>query len=149
MINVAVIGGGASGIGAAWGLSRAACKVTIFEGEQHLGGAGSFAEVPLSNGHSISIDLGFNAFNRAVFTNLAVLFDELGLKSRPANQDVSLMRADGALIWYTESGQIHFVERPDDEPRVPRVRCGSERGVVDQLRHHRNCDGGVCRAKRC
>lgn len=116
MINVAVIGGGASGIGAAWGLSRAACKVTIFEGEQHLGGAGSFAEVPLSNGHSISIDLGFNAFNRAVFTNLAVLFDELGLKSRPANQDVSLMRADGALIWYTVSGQIHFVERPYDEP---------------------------------
>jgi predicted NAD/FAD-binding protein/CRP-like cAMP-binding protein len=117
MINVAVIGGGVSGIGAAWGLTKAACKVTIFEREQHLGGACSFANVPLSNGHSISIDLDFYAFNRAAFTNLAALFDELGLKSGSANQDASLMRPDGALIWYTESGQIHFVERIYDEPR--------------------------------
>jgi predicted NAD/FAD-binding protein len=115
MTNVAVIGGGASGIGAAWGLTKAACKVTIFEREHHLGGACSFADVHLENGQSISIDLGFNSFNRAAFTNLVALFEELGLKSRPANQDASLMRPDGAVIWYTESGQIHFVERIYDE----------------------------------
>ena len=115
MINVAVIGGGTSGIGAAWGLTKAACMVTIFERAQHLGGACSIARVPLPNGPSISIDLGFNTFNRAAFTNLVALFEELGLKSRPANKDTSLMRPDRAVVWYTESGQIHFVERIYDE----------------------------------
>ncbi|GAB4515522.1 MAG: NAD(P)/FAD-dependent oxidoreductase [Anaerolineae bacterium] len=40
-VNVAIVGAGAGGLAAAYDLSRAGCRVTIFEAEDHVGGLAS------------------------------------------------------------------------------------------------------------
>jgi predicted NAD/FAD-binding protein/CRP-like cAMP-binding protein len=117
VVNVAVIGGGAAGIGAAWELTRAGCRVTVFERQAHLGGSCLAAKVGLGNGKSIFVDVGLSEFNRATFVNLGALFAELGLKSRPINEDISFMRPDGSAVWCTNAGQMRFYTRLGDERR--------------------------------
>lgn len=117
-MKVAVIGGGAAGMGAAWGLTKAGHEVTIVEMEQVLGGQCLGAPVPLPDGGTAWVDVGVSDFNRATFTNVAALFDDLGLEYRPINQDASFMHPDGRLSWFTSNGEIHPpAEGFEDEAR--------------------------------
>ena len=117
MVNVAVVGGGVSGIGAAWELTKAGCRVTVFEREAHLGGGCLAAKVRLGNGESIFVDVALSDFNRATFVNMGALFAELELTSRPINEDISFMRPDGSAVWCTNAGQMRFYTRLADERR--------------------------------
>jgi predicted NAD/FAD-binding protein/CRP-like cAMP-binding protein len=132
-----VIGGGAAGIGAAWGLTKAGCKVTLFERESHLGGYCASAPVPLASGQSILVDAGLGDFNRATFVNLGALFDELGLKSRPINQDASYMRCDGSAVWYTSAEQMNFVEPVLQKSRFQEEIARFSGECVEVLEHPR------------
>ena len=116
-VKVAVIGGGAAGMGAAWGLIKAGFEVTILEHEAALGGQCLGAPVPLPDGGTAWVDVGVSDFNRATFTNVAALFDELGLEYRPICQDASFMHPDGATAWYTTDGTVYPVDGFADEAR--------------------------------
>lgn len=102
-------------MGAAWGLAKSGCEVTLFEQEASLGGHCMATAVPLPGGGEVLVDVGVSDFNRATFTNVSALFDELGLSYRPICQDASFMHADGATAWFSRAGEIHAVEPFADE----------------------------------
>lgn len=76
-LNVAVIGSGISGLGAAWLLSKKH-DVSIFEKNSYLGGHSNtvFAQ---DRDDLIPIDTGFIVYNEANYPNLSALFEHLSV----------------------------------------------------------------------
>ncbi|TRD22313.1 NAD(P)/FAD-dependent oxidoreductase [Palleronia caenipelagi] len=94
--RVAVIGGGISGLAAAWRL-RETHRVVLYESENRLGGhartvmAGKRGDQP--------VDTGFIVFNRMNYPHLSALFDELYVPV--ANSDMSFGASfDGGRFEY-------------------------------------------------
>lgn len=108
-MRTVVIGGGAAGMGAAWGLAKDGHEVTLIEREERLGGHLLACDVSLPDGRTIAIDVGVSDFNRATFTNVGALFDELGLEYHPICQNASFMHPDGRTAWYSDEQGIHAV----------------------------------------
>lgn len=116
-MRTVVIGGGAAGMGAAWGLTKNGHEVTLIEREARLGGHLMACEVPLADGRLIPVDVGVSDFNRATFTNVGALFDELGLEYYPICQHASFMHPDGRTAWYSDDNGIHAIASFADEAR--------------------------------
>ena len=98
--KIAIIGGGISGLGAAYGLADAD-NVTVFEAEHRLGGhartvmAGRNGDVP--------VDTGFIVFNRPNYPELTRLFDAL---------DVPIKPSDMSFAASIDNGRIEYGLRP-------------------------------------
>ncbi len=76
--RLAVIGGGISGLGAAW-LLKDQFDITLFEAEERLGG---HARTCLAGpDRNIPVDTGFMVFNSETYPNLIRMFGELGVAS--------------------------------------------------------------------
>ncbi|XP_056694663.1 uncharacterized protein [Spinacia oleracea] len=99
-MRIAVVGGGISGLGAAFELAKAGAEVTLYEKEDHLGGHAKTVNVD-----GIDIDLGFMIFNRVSCPNLTELFDNLGVDIEPSDLSfsVSLEKGQGCE-WGTQNG---------------------------------------------
>lgn len=113
--TVAVVGGGAAGMGAAYALIKAGLPVTLFEAEPKLGGHCFGVSMPLPDGKSARVDAGVSDFNRATFTTVGNLLTELGVDYYPVCQDASFMTPDGAPVWFSRAGTLHFL-RPPESP---------------------------------
>ena len=106
--RIAVVGGGVSGLGAAWYLS-ANHRVVLFEAEPRLGGhartvtAGRRADQP--------VDTGFIVFNRVNYPLLTTLFDDLGVATVPSKMSFGASIGGGWLEYaLTDWGAI-FAQR--------------------------------------
>lgn len=94
--NIAVIGAGISGMGAAYALSDTS-RVTLFEAEKRLGGhartvmAGKNGDQP--------VDTGFIVFNHANYPRLSRLFDKL---------DVPIAKSDMSFGVSIDGGRIEY-----------------------------------------
>ena len=75
--RIAIVGGGISGLGAAWLLSRAH-DVVLFEAAGRLGGHARTLVVRM-RGRSVPVDTGFIVFNRVNYPHLCRLFAHLDL----------------------------------------------------------------------
>lgn len=117
MANIVVIGGGAAGIGASWGLARHGHRVTLIEREAELGGHCLAVPVPTADGGTAMVDVGVSDFNRATFANVSALFEELGLGWHPVGQDASFMHANGRGAWSMLGGQLVAAEPFTDQQR--------------------------------
>ncbi|HVI32311.1 NAD(P)/FAD-dependent oxidoreductase [Phenylobacterium sp.] len=93
--RIAVIGGGISGLSAAWLLSQAH-SVTLFEADDRLGGHANTAEAPGHHG-PVPVDTGFIVYNEPNYPNFTALLDWLGVASRPADMALSVSLDDGAF----------------------------------------------------
>ncbi len=80
--SIAVVGGGITGLSAAWLLSQRH-QVTLFEREPRLGGHANTVTVATPDG-DCPIDTGFIVYNTACYPNLIALFDLLGVPTAPA-----------------------------------------------------------------
>ena len=87
--TVAVIGGGVSGLTAAYLLARSH-DVTVFESEKRLGGHAHTHQLPGTGGEPISVDSGFIVMNEKTYPNLLRLFSELGVQTRPTEMSMSI-----------------------------------------------------------
>lgn len=116
-MRIAVLGGGAAGMGAAWGLAKNGHAVTLIEREPQLGGHLMACAVPTADGGTVNVDVGVSDFNRNTFTNVGALFDELGLEYYPINQHASFMHPDGRTAWYTNDDGVNPVTPFDDQER--------------------------------
>jgi predicted NAD/FAD-binding protein len=114
LAKVAVVGGGAAGIGAAIALTKAGMDVSLFEAEARLGGHCFGVSVSLWDGRTIRVDAGVSDFNAATCGGLCELMHELDLRTSPVNQDVSFMTADRATVWFSRAGQPQIRQRLDD-----------------------------------
>ncbi|OIO60529.1 MAG: hypothetical protein AUJ55_02145 [Proteobacteria bacterium CG1_02_64_396] len=96
--NVAVIGGGVSGLGVAYFLNQKGVNVTVYEAVHHVGGNCRTVPVP-SVGQAIPggtnpwfkrwVDLGVNDFNKNSYTEIVGMLDRLGVPYAPLEDTIS------------------------------------------------------------
>ncbi|EGG17769.1 hypothetical protein DFA_08768 [Cavenderia fasciculata] len=86
MVKVAVVGGGISGMSAAYLLTQGGHEVTVFEKGDYLGGHTNTVDATFGD-VTVKADTGFLVFNDEKYPNLVRLFKEMGIKS--ADSDVS------------------------------------------------------------
>ncbi|MDP9388899.1 MAG: FAD-dependent oxidoreductase, partial [Actinomycetota bacterium] len=87
-VTVAVVGGGITGLAAAWELAGAGAQVTLFEASERLGGRIRTEEVG-----GRPVDLGPDAFLARV-PDAVALCEELGLAGELVHP-----AAEGAALW--------------------------------------------------
>ena len=106
--KIAIIGGGISGMGAAYKLSKHT-QVTLFEAEPRLGGhartkmAGKRGDQP--------VDTGFIVFNYANYPHMATLFDELNVPVTKSNMSFGASIDGGRLEYGLANLDALFAQR--------------------------------------
>ncbi|MFF3213344.1 NAD(P)/FAD-dependent oxidoreductase [Streptomyces sp. NPDC002886] len=87
--RTAVIGGGVSGLTAAYVLARSH-EVTVYEADDRLGGHAHTHEVKGPDGVVRAVDSGFIVHNDRTYPHLLRLFGELGVATRPTTMSLSV-----------------------------------------------------------
>ena len=87
---IAVIGGGVSGLTAAYLLAQAGEHVTLFEADDRLGGHADTHLVAAERGHQYPVDTGFIVYNDRTYPQLARLFAELGVSGQDSEMSMSV-----------------------------------------------------------
>ena len=87
-MKVAVVGGGISGMGAAYSLHRRH-EVTLFEASPTLGGHAHTVEMT-REGRTVPVDIGFLIYHEWVYPNLSALFRRLGVETQPVRRGLEL-----------------------------------------------------------
>jgi uncharacterized protein len=89
MRQVAVVGGGIAGMGAARRLSQGGCAVTLFEAGDYLGGHTHTHQIEV-DGRLHAVDTGFIVFNPQHYPLLTALFEDLGVASQATTMSFSV-----------------------------------------------------------
>ena len=106
--KIAVIGGGVSGLGAAYALSNT-YQVTLFEAENRLGGhartvfAGKNGKQP--------VDTGFIVFNYPNYPELSQLFSELNVPIAKSDMSFGASLKDGTIEYALRNFDAIFAQR--------------------------------------
>ena len=103
MRRIAVVGGGAAGLAAAWLLSRR-YEVALFEANERVGGHAHTAHVPWRGG-SVPVDVGFIVYNAPTYPNLVAFFAALGVVTEPSDMSFSVS-LDGGRLEYVGQDRI-------------------------------------------
>ncbi|GAA5168420.1 NAD(P)/FAD-dependent oxidoreductase [Viridibacterium curvum] len=96
-LKVAVVGGGISGLGAAWLLSQRHA-VTLFEAGRYAGGHANTVDVTV-DGITHPVDTGFLVFNRRTYPNLCGLFETLQVPVANSEMSFSVSLAQPDIEW--------------------------------------------------
>lgn len=96
--TVAVIGSGVSGLTAAYVL-RLSHAVTLFEGDDRLGGHAHTHDVATSDGQVLGVDSGFIVHNERTYPTLLRLFRELDVPTQPTEMSMSVTCAECGLSY--------------------------------------------------
>ena len=126
--TVAVIGGGVSGLTAAYLLQRTH-HVTLFEADERVGGHAHTHDVPLADGGSLAVDSGFIVLNDRTYPLVRRLFAELGVATRPTEMSMSIS-CDGCGLNYVGgrgANGLFAQRRRAVEPRFWRMLLGIRR----------------------
>jgi predicted NAD/FAD-binding protein len=87
-VNIAVIGAGISGLGAAYVLSRVH-TVRLFERESRLGGHAHTHTVSVGD-RTWVVDTGFLVYNERTYPNFTRLLSQLGVQGQPSDMSFSV-----------------------------------------------------------
>lgn len=117
--NIAVVGAGISGLGAAFMLSNEH-RVTLFEAGPRLGG---HARTKIAGRHGDQpVDTGFIVFNYANYPHLTALFDQLDVPVVESNMSFAASLQDGAFEYgLANFGAIFAQKRNILDPRYWRM----------------------------
>ena len=80
--NIAIIGGGASGLGAAWALHHSGDRFDfrLFEAHDRIGGNAITADMPQPDGSSIPFDISVTACIPSVYDHIVLLMERFGIE---------------------------------------------------------------------
>ena len=101
---IAVIGGGVSGLTAAYLLAQAGEQVTLFEADDRLGGHADTHLVAAEGGHQYPVDTGFIVYNDRTYPQLTRLFAELGVSGQDSEMSMSVQCAGCGLQYAGQRG---------------------------------------------
>ena len=108
-MRVAVVGGGISGIAAAYALQDVA-ETTLFEANARLGGHTDTHSI-LVDERAYAVDSGFIVFNRRHYPLFSAWLDKLGVATQPSDMSLAVRRTDTGLEYGTDSLQALFCQR--------------------------------------
>ena len=80
--RIAIVGGGISGLGAAWALNHHPDRfdIKLFEARDRIGGNAVTADMPQADGSSIPFDISVTACIPSVYHHITLLMKELGIE---------------------------------------------------------------------
>ncbi|QDV49999.1 NAD(P)/FAD-dependent oxidoreductase [Gimesia fumaroli] len=96
-MKIAIIGGGISGLTAAYCLHQQH-EITLFEANEYIGGHTNTIDVDLA-GEQHAVDTGFIVFNYHTYPNFTRILNELGVASQPTAMSFS-MKCDRTGLEY-------------------------------------------------
>ncbi len=117
-MQIAVIGGGVSGLTAAWLLSRAH-DVRLYEREPRLGGHAHTHDVRVG-ARVVPVDTGFMVFNERTYPTLVGLLAALDVRSRPSDMSFSV-RCDRCDVAYSSVGLRGLFAHPRQAFTTPHL----------------------------
>lgn len=99
--RVAVVGGGVTGLSAAWHLheNAAGVDVELFEAEDRLGGHACTKTVD-----GVDVDIGFMVFNESNYPNMTKWFEKLAVPSEDSDMSLSVSLDGGKTIEWNSDG---------------------------------------------
>ena len=99
--KVAIVGGGVSGLSAAWHLHTNCpdIEVHIFESEDRLGGHANTISVTPANEKPIDVDIGFMVFNDSNYPNMTAWFKQMGVEMEDTDMSLSVSLDEGKMEW--------------------------------------------------
>ena len=106
--KIAVIGGGISGLGAAYVLSNT-YQVTLFEAENRLGGHARTVFAG-KNGNQ-AVDTGFIVFNHPNYPDLSQLFSELNVPVAKSDMSFGASLKNGTIEYALRNFDAIFAQR--------------------------------------
>jgi predicted NAD/FAD-binding protein len=107
--TIAVIGGGISGLAAAYVLSRRH-RVALFEQERRLGGHTNTVLIDGATG-TVPLDTGFLVHNDRTYPNLVRLFGELGVATRDSDMSFAVSCRRTGLEYSSRGANGFFAQR--------------------------------------
>jgi predicted NAD/FAD-binding protein len=107
--RIAVVGGGISGLSAAWLLSRRH-HVVLYEADWRLGGHANTVDVPVGS-RTVPVDAGFIVFNKPNYPNLTALFSELGVGVEATDMSFGVSMDEGAVEFSSRGATAMFANR--------------------------------------
>ena len=99
-MRIAIVGGGAAGLSAAWILSRSH-EVVVFEANSYLGGHANTIDVTVG-GKTVPVDTGFIVYNEENYPNFTQLLQVIGAKSQPSDMSFSVSLGAGRVEYQFE-----------------------------------------------
>ena len=105
-MNIAIVGGGIAGLGAAWALDPVH-DITVFEANDWLGGHAHTVDVQVGEDR-LPVDTGFLVYNERTYPHLTRLFTHLGVETQESDMSFSFA-LDGHLE-YAGSGAGFFAQ---------------------------------------
>ncbi|KAI0395989.1 amine oxidase [Xylariaceae sp. FL0594] len=108
--KVAIVGGGAAGIGALWALNRTHHDVYIYEASDRLGGHANTVEWKRGK-FSTLVDTGFIVLNTATYPNFLNFLRKLQVPTVPAPMAFSVSRDKGMFEWVGSNLSAIFCQR--------------------------------------
>lgn len=109
--RVAIIGGGISGMAAAWYLSQQPdVSLELYEADACVGGHTATIQVE-HDGESLAIDTGFIVFNDRTYPNFIALLDALGVGSRDTAMSFSVSDAVSGVEYAGTNLNTLFAQR--------------------------------------
>ena len=95
--RIAIVGGGVSGLGAAWALHhhRDRFNFRLFEAQEQFGGNAVTAYIPQDDGSSIPFDISVNACIPSVYHHVLLLLEKFGIELIDTKFSYSVHYGDG------------------------------------------------------
>ncbi|MFW6021141.1 MAG: NAD(P)/FAD-dependent oxidoreductase [Guyparkeria sp.] len=129
-LEIAVIGSGIAGLGAAWLLGQRH-RVTLFERNDYIGGHTHTHLVDDGRGGGVAVDSGFIVCNRPNYPHLFGLLETLGIATRPTDMSFGMSMDGGRLEYSGDNLDTLFAQRRN------LLRPGFLRMVAEILRFNR------------
>jgi predicted NAD/FAD-binding protein len=125
-MNLAIVGSGIAGLGAAYELRRyyadtKRLQISMFEQNSYVGGHSNTAVIKHQTGTS-RVDTGFMVFNKVTYPNLTRLFEELRVPVSKTDMSFSLQHVNSGLEYSGASfGRLFGQKRNLISPRFWRM----------------------------
>ena len=112
MIDVAIIGSGAAGLGALHSLDASAvdCRFTVYENSDHLGGHANTITIHEAD-REFPLDTGFMVFNKVTYPKLVELFEKLKVPETSTDMSFSVQQKVSGLEYAGASWKRLFGQR--------------------------------------